>query len=398
MKKKQLNINLEQDLIFHNYIYELYMNEISITNYKKHLIKNSFEKYLLDSLEDEDFILSSSLYYLYYLILNERIITNPTLNYLTVANKDMKAEMYGDILNIMPLCCQIFALLNHKDNSELNEKLFSIYKLCKKLNLLSHKLTGLYVRDGVFINEIQNGYLELIRKQLKSDAEDDFLFIHNEIKELKKHLISKEMDLFDVFQDLNKTLFSKYYNNLDKDKTSIVKISNKPFIYWNETKNNLMSNINLHFIGKTFKNFDKELEELKKIETTATSMLFFLEYEESLWKQKSYNAIALKFFMDKENMMKYSYIAKNEEDLKSFLKRYYNYTSIGSYSFSRRIIDLISDVVNNNNDLTLAYKELSRKLPYAIAEDNFIITTNEKEDLINALALKIYEIFIEESK
>lgn len=390
-------IYLEQDLIVFNYIYELYLNGITITNYKKHLIKNSFEKFVLDNLEKEDFILTTSLYYLNYLILNDKIITNSSINYLQNKNKDLLAELYGDVLNILPLCSQIFLMMNMKNNTELNNKLFAIYKLCKNLYLLGQKICSLYKKDGDFLKEVKNGYIDLIKRQIKTDLESELLHIHKELKELKAHLLDKELDLFDVFLDIKKQLFSKYYKDMEKNKTTLIKISKKPFIYWKDNKTNIMSQLNLHFLEE-FDSFEKELQELKDIENISTSLIFFLEYEEYFWKQKAYNTLALKFFMDKDDLMKYSYITKNEDELKDFLKRYYNYTSLESFSFTKNIQNLIEDISKNNRDLTIVLKDLNRKLPSFVVDNNFIIATNENEDLINALSLKIYKIFSESLK
>lgn len=394
MEKTVLPIYLEQELIFFNYIYELYQNQIPIVNFKKHITKNAFEKYLLTQFDKEDFILSTSIYYLNYLILNDKIITNSSINFLQTKNNDLLAEAYGDVLNIMPLCCQIFLLLETKGNKELNDKLFFIYKLCKKLYLISQKISALYKKDGDYLKEIQNGYLELIKRQIKTDLEQELIDIHTQIKEIKKHVQEKELELFDIVYELKKILFTKYYKDIEKNKSSRIKICKKPFLYWKDNKTNLMSQINLHFL-KNLDNFEKEFQELKDIEIISTSLLFFLEYEEFYWKKKSYNTIALNFFMDKHDLMKYSFITQNEDELKNFLKRYYNYTSMESFSFTKNIKNLIQDVSKNNSDLSIILKDLSRKMPSFITDNNFIIATNEKEDLLNALSLKIYGLFAE---
>lgn len=94
-KKDKLPILPEQDLILFNYIYELYLNEVNIVNYKKHIIQNPFESFVVGCLEKEDYILGTSLYYLNHIIIEDHIITNSTLNFVATKNKDILAEIYS---------------------------------------------------------------------------------------------------------------------------------------------------------------------------------------------------------------------------------------------------------------------------------------------------------------
>lgn len=399
-KKNTLPISLEQDLILHNYIYELYQNKIIITNYKKHLANNSFEAFLIKKLNKKDYILSLSLYYLNYLILNDKIITNSSLNFVNLKNKDAYAEIYSDVLNILPLCSQIYVLLekgNYYD--ELNSQMFAIYKLCKNMHLLGQQITSLYFKNGDFINEFQVSYLDLVKRQLKSDIEKDLASIYSELKNLKKYLLEKDLALFDIISDLKNKLFSKYFTNEEKDKTKLVKISLKPFIYWNENRNNLLSIMNLKFLKENYPNSGKEIDELEQIEIVSTSLIFFFEYEENFWKSKANNTISLKFFMDNHSLMKYSYVLSNEDEIKDFLKKYYNFSSLDSYAFKKSVGSLITDISNKNkNNILAIFDEISRKIPSHISDNNFIIASSdkkEKEELIEVVAIKSYEIFIE---
>lgn len=394
--KKNIPILLEQDLILHNYLFELYLNKVPITNYKKHIIQGKFESSLIDLLNPKDYVLSTSIYYLYYLIINDKIVTNSSLNYIAAKNKDALAEVYSDVMSIVPLCSQIYLLMERDGSADLKDKIYITYKLCSKLYLIGQKATSLYIKDSDFVREVQNGFIEITKSQIKSDIEKDIQAIYNEIKELKKFIIEKELLLFDIVNDLKQKLFLKYFTNIEKDRTSLIKIAKKPFMFWNENRNNLMSLINLHFLEKDYGSFEKEIKELKEIETVSSSMLFFFEYEEVFWKNKSYNAISLKFFMDNDSMMKYSYITKNEDKIKEFLKKYYNYTSLESFMFKKGVKALITEIVKNNDyDIFLIFKEISRKLPNYLVDNNFIISSSESDDLIENISLKSYEILME---
>ena len=393
MDKIKLPLSLEQDLILHNYIYELFLNDIKIINYKKHNITNSFENYLIESLQDDDeSILSINIYYLYHLILNDKIITNSSLNYLNTKNNDLLAELFGDILNILPLCSQIYLLMERKNHTDLNTKLFVLHKLCKMMYLLGQEIVSLYIKDGEFIKEIRNAYIELIKRQIRSEIESKMISIHNELKNIKQFIIDKELVVFDIIGDLKKILFNKYYTDKEKDKTNLVKLSLQPFIYWKDNRNNLMSNMNLKFMKK-LSGFEKEINELQNIERISTSLIFFFEYEEFFWKSKANNTISLNFFMDKDDLMKYSFITKNDDDFKDFLKRYYNYVSLESFIFKKNMKSFFEDSNKNIENLVLLMQHIHKKLPSLIDENLYIIPMKEHKEIENMLAMKLFEIF-----
>ncbi|WP_152633060.1 hypothetical protein [Aliarcobacter butzleri] len=394
-EKKSIPVLLEQDLIVHNYIYELFLNGVSFTNYKKHINQGKFETTILDLLDSKDYVLSSSIYYLYHLIINDKIITNSSLNYLKNKSKDALAEVYSDVVSIIPLCSQIYLLIERTGNDDLKDKLFIIYRLCKKMFLIGQKLTSLYIKDGDYIREIHNGFLELTKNQIRSDIEEELQKAYEEIKQIKSYIEEKELKLFDIVGDLKQKLFFKYFTNRDKNRTSLVKIIKKPFMYWNDNRNNIMSLINLHFLEKDYGSFEKEIKELKEIELISTSLVFFFEYEEVFWKNKSYSSIALKFFMDNDSRMKYAYITKNEDALKDFMKKFYNCNSLESFMFKKGVKNLLLEITKNNNDVFAIFKEISKKLPLYITDNNFIISTQEKDDLIKDISIKSYEIFME---
>lgn len=394
-EKKSIPVLLEQDLIVHNYIYELFLNGVSFTNYKKHINQGRFETAILDLLDSKDYVLSSSIYYLYHLIINDKIITNSSLNYLKNKSKDALAEVYSDAVSIIPLCSQIYLLIERTGNDDLKDKLFIIYRLCKKMFLIGQKLTSLYIKDGDYIREIHNGFLELTKNQIRSDIEEELQKAYEEIKQIKSYIEEKELKLFDIVGDLRQKLFFKYFTNRDKNRTSLVKIIKKPFMYWNDNRNNLMSLINLHFLEKDYGSFEKEIKELKEIELISTSLVFFFEYEEVFWKNKSYSSIALKFFMDNDSRMKYAYITKNEDTLKDFMKKFYNCNSLESFMFKKGVKNLLLEITKNNNDVFAIFKEISKKLPLYITDNNFIISTQEKDDLIKDISIKSYELFME---
>lgn len=393
MDKIKIPLSLEQDLILHNYIYELFLNDIKIINYKKHNITNSFENYLIESFqEDDESILSINIYYLYHLILNDKIVTNSSLNYLNAKNNDLLAELFGDILNILPLCSQIYLLMERKNNTDLNTKLFVLHKLCKMMYLLGQEMVSLYIKEGEFIKEVRNAYIELIKRQIRSEIENKMITIHNELKSIKQFIIDKELVVFDIIGDLKKVLFTKYYTDKEKDKTSLVKLSLQPFIYWKDNRSNLMSNMNLKFMKK-LSGFEKEINELRNIEKISTSLIFFFEYEEFFWKNKSNNTISLNFFMDKDDVMKYSFITKNDDDFKDFLKRYYNYVSLESFIFKKNMKSFFEDSHKNIGNLVLLMQHVHKKLPSLIDENLYIIPMKDHTEIENMLAMKLFEIF-----
>ncbi len=157
--------------------------------------------------------------------------------------------------------------------------------------------------------------------------------------------------------------------------------------------------MNLCFIEKSTQGLTKEIQQLKDIELVSTSLIFYFEYEYRIWKQKSYNAIALNFFMDNHSLMKYSYITKNEDEVKEFLKKYYNFISIESFVFKKGIKSLFSEIIKENKgDVVAIFKEISRKLPVYISNNNLIIANKEKEnkkELVNIITTSIYGLLIE---
>lgn len=395
--KNSIPILLEQELIFHNYLFELYLNRIPFSNYKKHSALNQFENFILTEINSNEIILINSLYYLNYLILNDKIITNSSLNFMNNKNKDAKIEVICDVLNILPLCSQIYIYIEKQNkDKEFYNKLYSIYKLCKNMYLLGQQLTNIYIKDGDFIKEIDISFIELVKSQMKSGIEDKLVALYQELKKLKEHLIEKEQILYDVAGEVKEKLFTRYFSNEAKNKSSMQKISKNDFLYWDESKNNIFSSLNLYFIEKYDSELGNEIKTLKNIEKVSTSLIFFLEYENVFWKQKSYNSISLKFFMDNNDLMKYAYIQKHEDKIKELLKSYYNLSSIESFVFKKHIKQEITAIKNaHKNDIEMLLNEISRKIPKVISDGNFILSDENKDKTTEDLSIALYKIFTE---
>ena len=407
-------IDLQKNTIFFNYVYEILKEDIVISHYKRHSSKSEIEQLLVSLFNHEDSVLSSNLYYIYHLISTNNLINENGLasQMSFLKTKDAKMEILTDVLSLTPLFSSTYLLLKKFVDREKpkidDKKIFLIYNICEKIYKLGTKIIALYYKEGDFNKEINNSFIELVRYQVKNDIEKDILSIYKSLKSLKKGLIERNFILFDVFENLKNTLLINYYRfdetAKDNSRNKIIKFSSEPFIYFYKTYSNMMSQMALHFIeNKNILNYDKETLILKKIENVSTSIIFAICYEADEIKKRTYSTIALDFFIDDNEIAKYSFIKNNEEEIKSFFVKFFNLKCINSYTMKSIIEKELENIYNeketgNDRDtaeLIFILKEFTRKIPLIIHENAWIISSDiNKENFIEDLATKLYEYFL----